>query len=207
MKKCLSILIAFVMLFSLSACDNNGNSANAAGSEDAVITTEPLTNPGEYLLKQCSSIKINDIEISLPTTYDKLNELFVLERTQFEPVDFSDYGYCTTGYNVFTKDNLYCGTIMVMAYDNGETFIRNFDENQRNDYFYLTEDLVYHLGDKVNTGIGNFKTLAASKKEIEAAFGTANIIDGEWEYYTFEDADIVLRYGNDILIGFRVFFK
>lgn len=171
MKKYFSLIIVIFMLFHVNGCSNNSNATvdDTASGEVNTKFEEELTNPGEYLFDQCPSITLNNISITLPTTFEKLNELFVLEKIP-SSVTYFDYdgGYNQIDYNVFTKeDNLYCGTVIIMHYDNGGTFVRRFAENERNDYFHLTEDQVYHLGDKIVTSIGNFKTLKTKKQKFK----------------------------------------
>lgn len=207
MKKYFSLFLVIIMLFSMNGCSKN---STTIPNNAAYTQSEELTNPGEYLVDYCSSITLNDISIALPTTFEKLNELFVLEKIPSSVTHFDDDGgYDQIFYNVFTKeDNLYCGTTVIMHYDNGETFVRRFDENEKNDYWYLPENQVYHLGDKIGTSLGAFKTLETRKKEIQEKLGEAFIIDESGcEYYTFEDADLILYYGNNVLIGFQVNFK
>lgn len=208
MKKYFCFVMIFVLLFSLSGCSKNGNAAvyTAITNEN---DTKELSNPGEYLADLCSGIKVGDVKLSLPCSYEDMSKVFSLvqiESGNQEPYDEFTPHY----YEVFSQDNEYFGMATFADYGNKNELWLIYNDYRKSNISDFDDDIQNsHQNDEVVFSVGDFISNKTKRNEIIDKLGVGFVskpLINEGEYYDFEDGTLIILYDGDTAMEFHISF-
>lgn len=209
MKRYLCFVLACLLSFVLIGCSNSTDVNEITTSYEETGTGVELTNPGEYLADLCSSVKIDDVEFSLPCTLEEMTNLFSL--TLLKEGSPNGEGFTTKSYGIFTSEGMYFGIVTFAFYsDNSESWII-FNDYRKKDISDFGDDIKReHSDDETTFIIGDFISGKTKRSEITSKLGAGYVSEtliNEGQLYDFEDGRLVILYDdNDTVIEFHVCF-
>lgn len=212
LRKLSFFLLTIVVISLQSGCVNNIED-NEITDVYSITERDELTNPGEYLSDLCSNVKIDDVEFSLPCTYEELSNKFIIKSVGYETLEFEEYGFNVQTYALFTKENLYVGLVSFTYYSDNSNKIWTFESDSRK-LSLLSNDSEHYADDTPAVVIGDFVNGETTKSDIQAKLGngyySSNNIpsNNEYEYilYFFEDGYLMITCLENAIDDIRIWF-